>query len=122
MARRVELVIFTLATFNIFWASVIPIPVSVAEEADKICRKFLWGDQEDRRKLHIVYWDMICRPKKEGGLDIRKAYDWVIVGITKNIWNVVCKKDSLWVKWIHGRHLGPTTIWYFVPDASCLWI
>lgn len=110
MAGRLELIISTLAAYNIFWSSSLPIPCSVTEEADRICKQFLWGDQEDKKRMHTVSWDMVCRPKNEGGLGIRKASDWVAAGVAKNLWNVISKKDSLWVRWIHGRYLKDTSI------------
>lgn len=122
MAGRLELVISTLAAYNIFWAAAIPIPVSVTDEADKICRDFLWGDCAERKKLHTVAWDIICKPKKEGGLGVRKAREWVEAGIATKLWNVVAKKDSLWVKWIHARYLLQQNVWSFIPDANCSWM
>lgn len=48
------------------------IPASVCEDAEKICRDFIWGSSADSRKCHLVAWDKLCKPKAEGGLGIPK--------------------------------------------------
>lgn len=35
-------------------------------------RKFLWGDSEERRKLHLVGWDRVTKSKKKGGLGVKR--------------------------------------------------
>ena len=34
---------------------------------------FLWGSTEKKKKMHMVGWDKICRPKKDGGLGLSSA-------------------------------------------------
>lgn len=71
-AGRVELIISTLSSFHIFWSMAFPLPSSVLSELDKVCRQFIWGDTYMKRKIHTVSWDLICLPRDEGGLGIRK--------------------------------------------------
>jgi hypothetical protein len=46
------------------------LPSSICSELDKLNRNFLWGSSEDRKKMHMVGWDKICQPKKDGGLGL----------------------------------------------------
>lgn len=39
-------------------------------EIERINRRFLWDDKEDRASVHPVAWDMICKPKQQGDLGI----------------------------------------------------
>lgn len=64
-------------------------------------------------------WSAI--PKK-GGLGIHKAHEWVIVCTIKNLWNVIIKEDTLWVRWIRNRYLDKNTIWSFLHYVTCSWL
>lgn len=43
------------------------------DEIDKLCRSFIWGDDESHRSVHPVSWEKICKPKREGGLGLRST-------------------------------------------------
>nr|GEV06485.1 hypothetical protein [Tanacetum cinerariifolium] len=60
---------------------------------------FLWSHGELRRGHAKVNWKDVCLLKCQGGLGIKALNIWNISLIAKHIWNVVSKKDSLWVKW-----------------------
>ena len=45
----------------------------LCEKLDKINRDFLWGSSTKKKKLHLVGWSKIIRPKEKGGLDIQAA-------------------------------------------------
>ena len=47
-------------------------PEGVAKHIDKIQSGFLWGDDEVKRKLHLVNWERMCWRKDRGGLGFRK--------------------------------------------------
>lgn len=38
--------------------------------------------------------------------------------MTKHLWNVACKKDSIWVEWIHEAKVKGETIWMVKGDHS----
>lgn len=40
---------------------------------DKISRNFLWCSTNTKCKLHVVSWNQICKPLREGGLSIPQA-------------------------------------------------
>ena len=43
----------------------------LCEKLDKINQDFLWGSTSEKRRLHLVGWSKIIRPKEEGGLGIQ---------------------------------------------------
>ncbi|GJV04571.1 hypothetical protein Tco_1338140 [Tanacetum coccineum] len=56
-----------------------------------------------------VSWEVVCLPKNEGGLGLRRLELFNKALMVTHIWNLLLKKESLWVKWIHeyklrGRH------------------
>lgn len=48
------------------------LPKGVVESIEKMNRRFLWGGNEDKRALHLVNWDSVCKPVAQGGLGIRR--------------------------------------------------
>lgn len=41
----------------------------------------------------------------------RPPWAWNKALMTRNLWNIHLKKDSLWIKWIHSEFLQHNTIW-----------
>ena len=46
------------------------LPNKVLEGVDRVNRNFLWGSAENKRKLHLVGWKKVTKPKEEGGLGL----------------------------------------------------
>ncbi|RVW55331.1 Transposon TX1 uncharacterized 149 kDa protein [Vitis vinifera] len=69
---RITLIKSTLASIPIYFLSLIRIPKSVTKRIEKIQRDFLWGGGRLERKAHLIKWKVVCSPKEEGGLGIRK--------------------------------------------------
>ncbi|GMY29704.1 putative RNA-directed DNA polymerase [Fagus crenata] len=49
------------------------LPSKTCVELDKLNRNFLWGDSSAKKKLHLIKWDSVSRPKEEGGLGIKRS-------------------------------------------------
>ncbi|XP_074271152.1 uncharacterized protein LOC141595077 [Silene latifolia] len=64
--------------------------------------KFLWHGKETKESPALVAWDIICRPKKQGGLGLKNLQLWNTAAIGKYVWWIESKADHLWVKWVHA--------------------
>ena len=51
----------------------VALPSHICDKLDKVNRDFLWGSTSEKRKLHLVGWSKIVRPKEDGGLEIQAA-------------------------------------------------
>nr|GFB95557.1 hypothetical protein [Tanacetum cinerariifolium] len=71
---------------------------SVDYEIEQLMRGFLWSHGDLCKGHAKVNWKDVCCLKCQGGLAIKSLNTWNISLIFKHIWNVVSKKDSLWVK------------------------
>ncbi|GJV24208.1 hypothetical protein Tco_1376903 [Tanacetum coccineum] len=62
-----------------------------------------------RRKCKSkVAWEVVCLPKHEGGLGLRRLELFNKALMIAHIWSLLSHKESLWVKWIHTyKHVGP---------------
>lgn len=70
-AGRVTLAQSSLASMHGYVMQSSVIPLSVCDEAEKLCRNFIWGSKTDKRRCHLVSWEKICQPKEDGGLGLR---------------------------------------------------
>lgn len=44
------------------------LPRATCDDIDKKTRKFIWGEDENQRKVHLISWETIQKPKASGGL------------------------------------------------------
>lgn len=65
------------------------LPVKVCDAMDSMVCKFLWGDADDKKKLHLRAWDVLCKPKCSTGLGYRRFRDVNAALVTKLGW-IVC--------------------------------
>lgn len=72
------------------------LPKAICDEVDKICRGFIWGESYNGRKVHLVSWEKVCKPKQYGGLGLRKARDVNMAFIMKAGWRLCTQRDALW--------------------------
>ncbi|GKA74998.1 hypothetical protein Tco_0781376 [Tanacetum coccineum] len=83
----------------------------MVKEINKILKNFLWGNRSCNNVRSKVAWKEICRPKNEDGLVLKQLGDWNEVLLTQQLWKIIAKKDSLWVKWVNLVKLKGKTFW-----------
>ncbi|WMV25245.1 hypothetical protein MTR67_018630 [Solanum verrucosum] len=121
-AGRIQVVTAVLFSIHNFWGSVFILPKSILKEVDKIYRNYIWGSNEEKRKVPLVAWEKICRPKKFGGLNVKGCNNWNVASVGKLLWQLSEKQDILWVKWVHGLYMrNDVSIWEHTPPQDCSW-
>ena len=68
----------------------------MAEKIERLVRDFLWHGASDSRKDHLVSWDVCCKSKQDGGLEI---------GI------LVSKTVALVAKWLRPFPIETSSLW-----------
>ncbi|GFZ13830.1 hypothetical protein Acr_24g0000200 [Actinidia rufa] len=118
-AGRTELVKSVLQGVECFWLSIIPIPAGVRSKIIQLCRNFLWSGNCNSNKKPLVAWNEVTMPKSEGGLGIRNMKAWNKALLSKTLWDIQAKKDSLWVQWVHQIYMSNSNFWdYKVKHAD----
>ncbi|KAG7533623.1 Ribonuclease H domain [Arabidopsis thaliana x Arabidopsis arenosa] len=103
-AGRLTLTKSVLSSIPVHTMSVISLPKSVLEGLDKVSRSFLWGSSPEKRKQHLVAWEKVCKPKKEGGLGIRLSRDMNKALISKVGWRLIKDHTSLWARVLRSKY------------------
>lgn len=105
-AGRVELITSVLQGIDCYWLQVFPLPSNVIDRISSISRNFLWGASRAP-----VAWKDCCMPKEEGGLGFRNLSAWNKALLSKTLWNIHSKAESLWIKWIHSEFIKQNNLW-----------
>ncbi|GJW12946.1 zinc knuckle CX2CX4HX4C containing protein [Tanacetum coccineum] len=105
-AGRLQLLCSVIGSMHIYWASVLILPTRILLDLKQLMRGFIWCQGNIRKGKAKVIWDVVCLPKKEGGLGIRKLDVFNEALMISHIWSLLNQKESLWVRWIHAYKLN----------------
>lgn len=107
-AGRLSLINSTINNLPTYWFSLHKVPVGINHKLEAIRRDFFWGSPAEKegsnRKMCMVAWNQVCRPKKSGGLGLISFKD-------KNA-SLLCKwfhkwqfdKHKKWNVWIRSKY------------------
>ena len=83
------------------------LPSKTCAELDRINRNFLWGDTSTKKKLHLIKWDSISRPKDEGGLGIKRSRCRNKALLAKRLWAFRLGSIETWAVTLRNKY-SPT--------------
>ena len=110
-AGRTELVKSVIQGVVCFWLAILPIPAGVRVKIVHQCSNFLWSGNCNLNKKPLVAWKEVTLPKAEGGLGIKNIEAWNKALLSKTLWNIQAKKDSIWVQWVHHIYMNKRSFW-----------
>ncbi|CAN1181981.1 Putative ribonuclease H protein At1g65750 [Linum perenne] len=84
------------------------LPATTCEAIDRRIRNFVWGSTTEDRKMHLVSWEHICKPKALGGLGLRQARQLNHAYMVKLAFIFMQKSDLLWVKVLQAKYFKET--------------
>jgi len=79
-------------------------PKKVALEINKMQRRFLWSSKHEGRISALVKWEVVQRPKKEGGLGIGDVTIKNAALLFKWWWRFACEEGAMWKTVIQSIH------------------
>ncbi|KAL4292566.1 hypothetical protein AHAS_Ahas18G0040900 [Arachis hypogaea] len=80
------------------------IPRGICQEVEKIQRNFIWGEDNNQRKMHLIGWKTLCQPKHEGGLGFRQLTTVNDAFLLKILWQAKENPEALWVKVLRHKY------------------
>ncbi|GJY42315.1 CASP-like protein 4A3 [Tanacetum coccineum] len=84
---------------HVYWASVFILPTRVLLDIEQLMRGFLWCQGNFRKGSAKVSWEVVCLPKDEGGLGVKRLNHFNKALMVSHIWKLLSLKESLWVRW-----------------------
>ncbi|KAK8277284.1 hypothetical protein V6Z12_D10G255900 [Gossypium hirsutum] len=103
-AGRLTLVKSVLLLIPNYFMTTAQIPIMICKEIEKVVRTFLWGSNNERKKVALVSWSDVCRAVDKGGLGIRRLYDQNMLFLLKLGFNLVTNTNSLWVRILRNKY------------------
>ncbi|GJV95654.1 hypothetical protein Tco_1547231 [Tanacetum coccineum] len=111
LKMKLQLIASILESIQVYWCTVFLLPKIVLKEINNLLMGFLWCNGKLSRGKAKIAWKKICKPKTHGGLGLKDLELWNKALLVKHIWNIACKKDTLWVKWISTVKLNGKNFW-----------
>ncbi|GJV28011.1 hypothetical protein Tco_1384459 [Tanacetum coccineum] len=118
---RLQLVQYVIASMHVFWASVFILPMRILLDIEQLMRSFLWCQGSMRNGKAKVAWNVVCLPKDEGGLGIRRLGFFNKALMSVHVWNLLTKKTSLWVQWVHLYKIKDRNFWDIPCRGNMTW-
>ncbi|KAF7831771.1 putative ribonuclease H protein [Senna tora] len=93
-AARLTLINSVINSYLVYPISTIYFAKNDCRIIESIMARFFWGDQEGKRKVHLLSWKNLCRPRYDGGLGCRDVSSLNIALLAKHLWRMVADKPS----------------------------
>ena len=104
LAGRATLVQSAISSIPFYTMQTTKLPRSTCDELDRKSRSFLWGSNEGERKVHMVSWNQISKPKHEGGLGISQMRQANSAFLAKLGWRLLAEPSALWSRLLRAKY------------------
>lgn len=103
-ASRVTLAKSVIEAHPIYLVMTMKVPKACLDQIHKFQRNFIWGDNDNGRKHHVVSWDKITKAKENGGLSLCKL-DIMNNDCLLNMgWKLQQEEGDLWREVLGGKY------------------
>jgi hypothetical protein len=79
------------------------LPLTNLEKMNKIIRKFFWEGNSEKRKYHLVKWDLVCKPRQKGWLGIKNLQLFNYCLLCKWWWKLETE-NGLWQRLVKAKY------------------
>ena len=97
-------------------------PAAICNKLDSISRAFWWGHEPGVRKLHLLHWNEICKPKSMGGLGLKKFSLINQAMVAKQFWRISRNPNFLMARAFKANYFPRSSIHECTPKPHHSWI
>ena len=87
----------------IFSMNIYRLPKEVCDEINAVLAHFRWGSG-DKKGLHWYSWNIICIPKREGGLGFKDLASFNQALLAKQVWRIMQNPNCLMARVLQARY------------------
>ena len=121
-AGRTTLISSVLQSMPLYTFSCFRVPDTVRDKLDATTRAFWWGHDPGTRKLHLINWNEVCKPRREGGLGLKKFKLMNQAMLAKQFWGIAYNPQSLLARTLKGKYYPRGSIHDCSPKPHNSWI
>lgn len=119
LAGRITLAKSTLSTMATCSMQSAKIPRTVCDSIDKRIRRFVWGGDDEKSRVHLLSWETLKLPRDKGGVGLRSARQMNAAFLTKLGWRVLSEPNALWSRVLRHKYCkGRCDIDMFTPTCN----
>lgn len=122
-AGRLLLIMTVITGITTFWCSTFILPQACVKRINSLCGVFLWKGDIEQHHSARVSWEVVTKPKREGGLGIKNLAIWNKACCLKLIWLLFFQSGSVWVAWFVEEVLNGSlsNLWTTAPNRRYSW-
>jgi hypothetical protein len=106
---RLVLINSVLSSLPMFMFSFLEIPKWVRKRLDFYRSRFFWQSEEKKRKYRLTKWNIICRPKEQGGLGIEVLDIKNSCLLSKWLFKLL-NEEGVWQQLLYNKYLSQHTL------------
>ena len=106
---RLSLINSVLTSLPMFMLSFLEIPKGVRKRLDMFRSRFFWQSDGHKRKYRLTKWEIICRPKDQGGLGVEVLDLKNKCLLSKWLFKLL-NEEGVWQELIHNKYLHSKTL------------
>jgi len=104
MAGRICLIKSVITTRPLFYLSLFKAPDRVCKSIISLQRRFLWGWGKEKKSISWVSWEVLCKPKEEGGLGFRDIRKFNFALLAKWRWRLISEEKGRWKELLVSKY------------------